>query len=66
MRSEELRPELAGLIARLEHRILTDPRYAQVLGRDQAENSVAFTLQGLEDAIVGLVMLHIQMRRDQR
>lgn len=66
MRSEELRPELAGLIARLEHRILADPRYAQVLGRDTADNSTSFTLQGIEDAIAGLVMLHIQMRRDKR
>lgn len=66
MRSEELRPELAGIISRLEHRILTDPRYAQVLGRDTADNSTTLTLQGIEDAIVGLVMLHIQMRRDQR
>lgn len=66
MRSEQLRPELAGIISRLEHRILTDPRFAQVLGRDTADNSTTLTLQGIEDAIVGLVMLHIQMRRDQR
>lgn len=65
MRSEQLRPELAGLIARLEHRILADPRYAQVLGRDTQDNSRAHTLAALEDAIIGLVMLHVQIRRDQ-
>lgn len=66
MRSEELRPELAGIIARLEHRILTDPRYVQVLGRDEPNNSRDFILSGIEDAIAGLVMLHIQVRRDFR
>jgi hypothetical protein len=66
MRSEELRPELAGIIARLEHRILADPAYAQVLGRDDPANSQAFILDGIERAIAGLVMLHIQVRRDLR
>lgn len=65
MRSEELRPELAGIIARLEHRIMADPKYATVLQRDAVDNTKAFTLAGIEDAIAGLVMLHIQIRRDQ-
>jgi hypothetical protein len=66
VRSEELGPELAGIISRMQHRILVDPRYAQVLGRDEPSVSRDFILSGIEDAIAGLIMLHIQVRRDFR
>lgn len=65
MNSELLAGELGGIIRRLEHRIKTTPRYAQILEQDSEDESLAQTLGALEDAICGLVMLHIQLRRNQ-
>lgn len=63
MRSEELNGEIAGLIGRLQHKVRTDPKMPLYLGRDTEDNSRDLILSGIEDAILGLVMLHIQMRR---
>lgn len=63
MRTEELQNELAGLINRMSLRLVRDPKYARALQRDTQDNSVDLTLDGIEDAICGLVMLHIQLRR---
>jgi hypothetical protein len=64
MRSEELNGEVAGLISRLQHRVRTDTKMVPVLGRDTKDQSKDLILSGIEDAILGLVMLHIQVRRD--
>lgn len=66
MRSEVLVAELAGLIRRLERRIQTNPKYAAVLDVDTTDEALQHVLEGVEDAICGLVMLHIQLRRDQK
>lgn len=63
MRSEELQGEIAGLISRLALRMRTDPGMARALQRDTEDHSVNITLDGIEEAIIGLVMLHIQVRR---
>ena len=63
MMSNDLAGEIAGLISRLQHRIRTDPQMPRVLGRDDEQNSTDLTLAGIEEAIIGLVMLHIQVRR---
>lgn len=63
MRSEELQAEVAGIVGRLGTRLQRDPRFAQALLRDTEENSVQTTLEGIEEAILGLVMLHIQVRQ---
>lgn len=56
MLSEDLINELGALIRRLEKRIRLDNIY---MDRDP-ENVV---LAGLEDAIIGLVLLHIKARQ---
>lgn len=66
MRSEELTNELAGLISRLSHRIQRHPTYTTVLQRDTQDQSLSLTLDGIEDAICGLILLHIQLRRDHQ
>ena len=63
MRSEEVAGEVAGIIGRLGTRLQRDPALAQSLTRDTEENSVETALEGIEEAILGLVMLHIQVRR---
>lgn len=63
MRTDELNAEVAGLIARLSIRMRTDPELARSMNRDTPDSSVDLTLQGIEDAILGLVQLHIQVRR---
>ena len=63
MNSDLLVTELAGLIRRLEHRINTNPKYAEVLGWGSEDEAVQLVLDGLEDAICGLVLLHIQTRK---
>lgn len=63
MRSEELQAEVAGIIGRLGTRLHRDPNIARSLLRDTEENSVDTALEGIEEAILGLVMLHIQLRR---
>ena len=63
MMSSDLNGEVAGLISRLQHRVSTDPKMGQVLQRDTEDQSKQLILSGLEDAIIGLVMLHIQIRR---
>lgn len=64
MRSDLLVIELGSLIRRLERRIQSHPRYAAVLEVDTTDEAVQHALEGIEDAIAGLVMLHIQLRRD--
>jgi hypothetical protein len=64
MMSSELNGEVAGLISRLQHRVTTDPKMASVLGRDTKDQSRDLILSGIEDAIIGLVMLHVQVRRE--
>lgn len=56
MLSEDLIAELGALIRRLERRIRLENVYT-----DRTPEDVA--LQGIEDAIIGLVLLHIQMRK---
>lgn len=63
MRSEEVQGEVAGIIGRLGTRLQRDPEFARALVRDTEENSVSVALDGIEEAILGLVMLHIQVRR---
>lgn len=63
MRTEELLPELAGIIRRLEHRIQRDPKYASLLEVDTEDEAESFALDAIEDAIAGLIVLHIQLRR---
>lgn len=63
MRSEELITELAGLIRRLERKVRTSPRLADLLDVDTEQESQQQALDALEDAIVALVVLHIQLRR---
>lgn len=64
MRSELLIGELAGIIRRLEGRILTEPTYARLL--EDEDQAVAHVLKGIEDAIAGLVVLHINIRRNHQ
>lgn len=63
MRSELFTQELAGVIRRLESRITRDPKYARLFDVDTPDEALQHTLDGIEDAIAGLVMLHIQLRR---
>lgn len=64
MRSDLLVSELGSIIRRLEHRIKTTPRYAAVLEDvDTQDEALQVALDGIEDAIAGLVMLHIQLRQ---
>lgn len=62
MLSELLLQELGGIIRRLENRVRTSPRWANVLQEDTTDASLQVVLEGLEDAICALVMLHIQIR----
>lgn len=64
MMSSDLNGEVAGLISRLQHRVRTDPKMIPVLGRDTTDQSKGLILSGIEDAIIGLVMLHVQVRRE--
>lgn len=64
MMSSDLNGEIAGLISRLQRRVTTEPRMAPVLQRDTKDQSRDLILSGIEDAIIGLVMLHIQTRRE--
>lgn len=58
---EEFQSELAGLIGRLSTKVLKDPRVTRAMAYgDGAEELV---LDGLEEAIIGLVLLHINIRR---
>lgn len=66
MRSELLIGELAGIIRRLEINIRSNPRYASLLDVDTQDEALAHVLEGIEDAIAGLVVLHIQLRRDHQ
>ena len=66
MRSEELNSELAGILTRMRSRILADPALAKALALDNQDHSKQVILEGIEQAILGLVMLHMQVRRDQR
>lgn len=66
MRSEELNSELAGILTRMRQRILADPAMAKALALDNQKHSEQVILEGIEQAILGLVMLHMQVRRDQR
>jgi hypothetical protein len=61
--SDILLSELAGLIRRMERRISTDPKYADVLAWGSQEEAEHLVLNGLEDAIAGLALLHIQTRK---
>lgn len=65
MRTELLIQELAGVIRRLEGRITRDPKYARLFEVDTTDEALQHTLEGIEDAVAGLVMLHIQLRRPQ-
>lgn len=62
MRSEILTTELASIIRRLQHRIESTPRYAALLDVDTQDEALAHVLEGIEDAIAGLVVLHIKTR----
>lgn len=66
MRSEVLVNELAGIVRRMEQRINRSPKYAALLEQDSTDQSLQVVLEGIEDAIAGLVMLHIQLRRDSK
>lgn len=66
MRSEVLSGELAGLIRRLQNRIEGEQQYAHLLSTDSKDQSLQHVLRGIEDAIAGLVVLHIQLRRDHQ
>lgn len=66
MRSELLVGELAGIIRRLENRIKTTPKYASLLQQDTEDAALELTLDGIEDAIAGLVLLHIHLRESKR
>ena len=63
MRTEELVPELASLVNRLEFRIKTNPRYARLLAVENETKE--FTIEAIEDAIAGLVILQMQLRKGQ-
>lgn len=59
--SEELNSEVAGILARLTVKMRTDPAIARAMDRNDGGQQLV--LDALEEAIVGLVLLHIQMRR---
>lgn len=63
MRSEEVSSELAGIIGRLRTRLNVDPSFARALALDNEAHTEQVVLEGIEQAITGLVMLHIQVRR---
>lgn len=63
MRTEELVPELASLVNRLEFRVKTNPKFHRLLTVDSEARE--FTIEAIEDAIVGLVILQIQLRKGQ-
>lgn len=63
MRSEEVNNELAGLISRLQHKVRVDPAMPLYLSRDTEDISRELILSGIEDALIGLILLHIQVRR---
>lgn len=58
MLSDDLVNELGSLIRRLESKIRLEPVYVTREGD-------WLTLDALENAIIGLVLLHIQLRRNQ-
>jgi len=64
MRSEQLSGELGSLIRRMEQRILQHPMYADLLSSGADDAELYHVLSSLEDAIVGLVLLHIRMRQE--
>lgn len=64
MRSEELSGELGSLIRRMEQRIRTNPMYADLLQQGGSDAEMYHVLSALEDAIVGLVLLHIRTRQE--
>ena len=64
MRSEELSGELGSLIRRMEGRIRNHPTYADLLASGTDDAELFHVLSALEDAIVGLVLLHIKMRQE--
>jgi hypothetical protein len=61
MQSEELNAEIATILGRLSTKIRTDPAMLRALARGDGNDET--TLAGIEEAIIGLVMLHIQVRR---
>lgn len=64
MRSEELTGELGSLIRRMEQRIRTHPMYSDLLAQGELDADLFHVLTALEDAIVGLVLLHIRTRQE--
>ena len=64
MRSEELSGELGSLIRRMEQRIRTNPMYADLLQQGDNDAELYHVLSALEDAIVGLILLHIRTRQE--
>ncbi len=61
-----MKGELTGIILRAHHHIDRDSRYAELLAQDSTDNSLEFALNAIEDAIAGLALLHIQLRRDHK
>jgi len=53
--SEDLITELGSLIRRLESKIRRDPGLL-------AEDPEYMTLNGIENAIIGLILLHVKLR----
>ncbi len=64
MRSEQLSGELGSLIRRMEQRIRSHPMYADLLSSGSDDAELYHVLSSIEDAIVGLVLLHIRMRQE--
>ena len=64
MRSEQLSGELGSLIRRMEGRIRSHPMYADLLSQGGNDAELYHVLSSLEDAIVGLVLLHIRTRQE--
>ena len=64
MRSEQLSGELGSLIRRMEQRIRSHPMYADLLSSGTDDAELYHVLSSIEDAIVGLVLLHIRMRQE--
>lgn len=64
MRSEELSGELGALVRRMERRVRSHPMYADLLSAGTDDAELYHVLSSLEDAIVGLVLLHIRTRQE--
>lgn len=64
MNSDELQGEIAGILGRLSVKMRTDPMMARALLRGTQDTELI--LDGIEEAIIGLVLLHINVRRGIR